>query len=186
MYFDFITRIAATNVARAYWGSRLFGVGIGLMANLLAEGASQAIRNLWFRRDDAPEDAVLLKGAESGLPIYPAESLANYRVRVGDRWNRLETLPVEAGITAELAAAGHDGVVVLQPGHPGPGLETDYYSQFWVSTSETSDAQLTAQRAIIQRAKPAEYIFRGFIITGFTGQLFAIGEAAVGEDPVGG
>src|SRR5688572_32188690 len=116
MYFDFITRIAATNVARAYWGSRLFGVGIGLMANLLAEGASQAIRNLWFRRDDAPEDAVLLKGAESGLPIYPAESLANYRVRVGDRWNRLETLPVEAGITAELAAAGHDGVVVLQPG----------------------------------------------------------------------
>jgi hypothetical protein len=188
-YVEFVARIAATPVARAYWGRRLFEVGIGLFANLMMEGAAQAVRLLWIRRDESPEDAVLLAGAESGLPIYPGESAATYKARVGDRWASWETTPHESQLNAQFAAAGFTGTtIVFQPGHPGPppDLLVPYWSQFWVETPASTDAQLNQLRGIIARYKDAEWIFRGFILTGFTSQLFAIGEAAVGEDPVGG
>jgi hypothetical protein len=165
-----------------------YGAALGLTGDLIAAGLRLVLLMPWLLEPESPDDVLSLIGAEVRMPRYPSETAAAYRARLVDAFNRYANAGTPARINAEIAAAGLVGTVTFQPGHPGPppALATPYWSQFWITTTSSSDAELSLIRAIVLKWKSVQWIFRGFILTGFTSQLFAIGEAAVGEDPVGG
>jgi hypothetical protein len=165
-----------------------YGAAIGLTGDLIAEALRLCLLMPWLLEAESPDDVLALVGSEVRMPRYQNETAAAYRARLVDYVNRYANAGTPARINAEIAAAGLNGTVTFQPGHPGPppALATPYWSQFWITTTHTDDATLSLLRAIVMKWKSVYWLFRGFILTGFTSQLFAIGEAAVGEDPVGG
>jgi hypothetical protein len=169
--------------AAAYYGTTL-----GLTGDVLAEALRCILLMPWLLEPESPDDVLSLIGAEVRMPRYPSETAAAYRARLVDAFNRYANAGTPARINAEITAAGLNGTVTFQPGHPGPppALTLPYWSQFWISTTHSTAAELDLIRAIVAKWKSVQWLFRGFILTGFTSQLFAIGEAAVGEDPVGG
>lgn len=160
-YLDLIDRITRTAATSGPYARALFGSTIGMVSNILMEGLSQAVINAWIRRDDVPLDAIFLIGAESRLPVYQNESVAAYKARVENRWQMYEF--TASAVTAQIAAAGLNGTVFLQIGHPGPNLEPNYWSQFWILTTETDSARLATITAIANKWKPVDWIFRGFV-----------------------
>lgn len=167
--------------------SGYYGATLGLTGDLLAEAVRLVLLMPWLLEDESPDDVLSLIGAEVRMPRYPSETAAAYRARLVDAFNRYDTAGTAARINAEIAAAGLTGTVTFQPGHPGPppALLVPYWSQFWITTTHSSEADLSLLRSIVMKWKSVQWLFRGFILTGFTAPIAAIGELAVGEDSVG-
>jgi hypothetical protein len=165
-----------------------FGTTIGLSGDVGFELMRLAVVGAWLNDPDSPDDVLALAGAEFRLPRYPNETSSAYRARILDAWSLYENAGTPARINAEIVAAGLSGTVTFQPLHPGPSpaLAVPYWSQFWITTTVTTGPELDTIRAIVMKLKSVYWLFRGFIFTGYTSQLFSIGEAADGEDAVGG
>jgi hypothetical protein len=183
----FLSEISPDGFAAAL-SSGYFGATLALAGDLMGEGLKQALRMAWLLEETSPDDVLALVGLELRMPRYPSETSAAYRARLVDAFNRYSNAGTPARINAEIAAAGLNGTVTFQPTHPGPppALAVPYWSQFWITTTHVDEANLGLLRAIAAKWKSVQWLFRGFIFTGYTSQLFAIGEAAVGEDAVGG
>lgn len=183
----FLSEISPDGFAGDLSGAYL-GATLALAGDLMGEGLKQALRMAWLLEGTSPDDVLALMGLELRLPRYPSETAGAYRARLVNAWSLYDTAGTAARINEQIAAAGMNGTVTFQPLHPGPppALLVPYWSQFWITTTHFSDADISVLRSIAKKWKSVRWIFRGFIITGFTSQLFTIGEAAVGEDPVGG
>jgi hypothetical protein len=92
-------------------GSRFIGVTVGLMNDILSEGAAAAASAQWlvsFRPggvNDRPEGGLDFIGQASGLPRYDAETPAEYLDRLLNRWT-LWTQGPKLTLASELASAG--------------------------------------------------------------------------------
>lgn len=79
----------------------------------------------------APEDALLLAGAERGLTHYPGEPLDTYRTRVVDAWRFWELAGTLAGMTQALASAGYRATIVEHFRDPDP----THWAEFSIAVS---------------------------------------------------
>jgi hypothetical protein len=165
-----------------------YGTTLGLSGDLGFELMWRAVAGAWLDDPLSPDDVLPLAGAEVRLPRYANETSDAYRARILNAWTLYEFAGTAARINEQIAAASLNGTVTFQPTHPGPppALLVPYWSQFWITTTHVDEASLGLLRAIAAKWKSVRWLFRGFIFTGYTSQLFAIGEAAVGEDAVGG
>lgn len=167
-----------------------YGAALGLTGDLIAEALRLCLLMPWLLETESPDDVLALVGSELRMPRYQSETAAAYRARLVDYVNRYANAGTPARINAEIAAAGLSGTVTFQPLHPGPppALLVPYWSQFWITitVADTTDAGIAEMRAIVAKWKSVYWIFRGFILTGFTAPIVSIGEDAVGEHSVGG
>lgn len=174
---------AAGENAAAY-----YGVTLGLVGDLLAEGLRLALLMPWLLEDESPDDVLPLVGSELRMPRYPTETSAAYRARLVDAGNRYANAGTFTRINAEIVAAGYSGTVYVDVSAPGPGLVTPWYSQFWILTSGISAESLATQAAIARKWKSARWMFRGFIINDpptlrdpmGVGDVVSVGEGWVG------
>jgi len=86
-------------------GEKLVG-WIGLMSDLLVEGAQQATLAGSQFSTMFPPDALALVGSERHLPQYPGESYDQYFARVWGAWEIWEQAGSDIGIIAQYAAYG--------------------------------------------------------------------------------
>lgn len=171
---------------QGYWGQRLLGICV-LVADIVSEGASEAIRAPWLAESTSPDDCLSLKGEEYMMPRYPGETAEQYRARLLAVWETWPYAGSAQAIETQLAAAGFDATVVFHSDRLGPkGQAAPYRSQFWVLLNGTptyespawgdfdwgdgtewgatdvspEDADLI--RAIVRKWKPADWVCRGF------------------------
>lgn len=172
-------------------GEAFCGLCIGLCADALAEGASQALRLPWTNDPAQPDDALPLLASERALPIYAGELTATHRLRLADAWTTYSVAGDETSIESQLALAGYAGQVVFFPGLDGPnGQPAPYWSQFWILfphgthpvTSEGfpwdsfdwddgsawgpigyTESFSSTLHGIVRKWKPGHWICRGFI-----------------------
>ncbi len=136
----------ATGIAWAFpgtLGERFLGV-LALIADTIAEGASEGIRAPWLQtHTPVPADALIELGAEYNMPRYPGESNATYLARLQGKWDAWEFAGHESAILSQLAAFGLPGAIIKTPRdwptrppvlHPVTG--TPWWSQFWVLMPE--------------------------------------------------
>lgn len=76
----------------------------------------------------APEDALMLIGAERGIRRYPEEPLGVYRTRVVDAWRYWQQAGTVPGVVAALAAAGYRAAIVEHVRDPDP----EHWAEFTV------------------------------------------------------
>lgn len=90
------------------------GIVSGLMANLMAEGASIAMQALWLIPGQ-PEDNFGYAGAHKGLFRYIAETAEQYRARLENAVALWEQGGSEELLEGQLAAAGYVGSSMHSP-----------------------------------------------------------------------
>lgn len=73
--------------ARAFWGRRLFGGAIGLMADALSEGANQSFYARLPGHSQQALDSLDQVGKDTDLFRFRGESDANWKARVRARWD---------------------------------------------------------------------------------------------------
>lgn len=69
-----------------YYGERLWGA-LGLMCDLVAEGATQAVRASWLKADTFPADALPIIGHERQIERVQPDTNAAYRTRLMQAWD---------------------------------------------------------------------------------------------------
>lgn len=85
-YRRFISQLTGgLSWAQKRLGQRYFGT-IGLLADLTAEGARQALLAHLPGNPQQAEDSLNQSGADAGMFRYRGESLASWRARVSDPW----------------------------------------------------------------------------------------------------
>lgn len=87
--------------ARAQYGSRLVGT-IGLMADLVAEGARQAFIARLPGHPEQAEDAAIQTGFDRDLIRYKYEPLSFYKVRLQNAWSAYQQGGTNIGVTREV------------------------------------------------------------------------------------
>jgi hypothetical protein len=120
-------------------GERLLGF-YALMADTIAEAASEAIRAPWLQtHTPVPEDALAELGAEYNMPRYPGETNAQYKARLQGKWDAWEFAGNESAILAQLTAFGLPDAEIYTPrdwsARPPinhPVTDTPWWSRFWV------------------------------------------------------
>lgn len=165
-------------------GAGFIGVVHGLMADITAEGASRAVRSPWLTVSDQPDDALALIGKERSLPLYPRETIAQYRARLKSAWSIYQFGGDESSIAGQLQAAGFGLCYTIDPWN-GVLTVSGYWSHFtvWIGTHTVTAAGppygsfawgdgsrygpvgLTLEdantiRAIIAKWKPVDWICR--------------------------
>lgn len=115
-----------------HYGERFTGFVIGLMSDLIAEGASQAVTNWWINSRKPPEDWLAFLGNERLLPRYPKETSLQYRQRILDAWNIWPFAGDENTIEQQLETMGFTEVQVLDAAEVPLLPPVGYWSQFWV------------------------------------------------------
>jgi hypothetical protein len=168
-----------------------------LTADLLADGLRLALRMPWLLDEESPDDILPLIGKERRMPAYPAETPAQYRLRLWRAWDAYAYAGSEFCLTDQLAAAGYPNCqVIYYPARPGPNGQSPYWSQFWIRFPEGSHEVVrigsnwdgftwddgtvwgpayfpplfvATIRGIVAKWKPVDWICRGF--------LFEIGDA---------
>lgn len=73
--------------ARAYWGRRFFGGAIGLMADALAEGASQAFYARLPGHSQQALDSLVQVGLDRDFYRFRGETDANWLARIQAAWD---------------------------------------------------------------------------------------------------
>ncbi len=73
--------------ARAYWGRRFFGGAIGLMADALAEGASQAFYARLPGHSQQAPDSLAQVGLDRDFYRFRGEIDANWLSRIAESWD---------------------------------------------------------------------------------------------------
>lgn len=135
-YVRWVERLNQQRVLRTEAGKRFIGA-IGVLANELAEGASQAVRALWVgdRAGIGPAyDGLTPAGEELSLPKYPRESWAQYHARLQRAWDDWPYAGHESSILGQLAAAGFDdpGITIYHASDWPLSGRPSWWSQFWV------------------------------------------------------
>lgn len=96
------------------WGQRFVGIMFGLLPDIIAEGASQALKAPWTSLGvDQPTDALPLLGSERRLERYAAETDANYQARLQNAWVTYQYAGTEQSIIEHLTAAGFTNVQIV-------------------------------------------------------------------------
>jgi hypothetical protein len=129
--------------SRGEWGGRFAGIVGGLLCDFIAEGAATGLAATWVvdfsprpvhLGGEQPVDALAALGDECGRPAYAAESPADHRVRLQNKW-AFWTGPPKDGLSEELAAAGYGAPRIIVPNDwvsPPDSQHPDYWSRFWV------------------------------------------------------
>jgi hypothetical protein len=126
-YREFVRRISPPWL-RDFYGERFVGMVNGLMADLISEGASQAIKAHLLLSDTSPPDALPSIGDERNMPRYPSETDAQYRDRLHGAWDAWEFAGNEdgtgtGGIIGQLNAFGLANVTILPAVNEDPRVE---------------------------------------------------------------
>ncbi len=119
---------------RRYWGERMVGGSISLFADLIMEGAAQAIKAPWLRSNTSPDDALPLIGTERSIPKVDGETAAQYRARLiaaWDLWERAGTTSYPADVLAPWGFDS-DGVFVYSWHDGDEDAASTHWSKFWV------------------------------------------------------
>jgi hypothetical protein len=167
-------------------GEAFVGVLHGVMSDLIAQGATEAIKSAWLTNPEQPDDALTLIGAERKLPGYPGETPTIYRSRLSRAWDDYQVAGDEDSIIGQLAAAGFPGAQIYDPwsasflpapywshfivrfpigSHPVTGPGQAWGSFTWGDGTLYGPTGITPQqialiRAIIAKWKPARWICR--------------------------
>ena len=118
---------------RGTWGGPLMEI-IGLVVDTALEAAYEAGAADCL---DAPTfpggDALALKGAESSIERYPAESDATYKARVKGRWTAWPQAGTAGGLLSQLAAGAFTAVIkeMRDWNWDGPAATNPNWSRFW-------------------------------------------------------
>lgn len=83
---------------RAYWGTRFIGGAIGLLFDMLAEGASIAVFVSKMGSRNFPDDSPDLLGIERNMPRFPGEATTSYTQRLKDAWKLWRESGTSGGI----------------------------------------------------------------------------------------
>lgn len=114
---------------RAYWGRRFTGGAIGLLLDMLAEGASQAIYARLPGHPEQAPDSLVQVGKDRQLFRFRGETDANWALRVQQVWDDY----TQAGTPQQLLH------VINQWGHAGwPASWIDLTSANLVESAHTS------------------------------------------------
>ena len=89
-----------------------FTSALGLMKDVFAEGAMQALRCRFV--SSCPEDALAFIGQERNLPQVPGEPVAAYRARLLNAWQAWQQAGTKPGLINQLNVLGYPNVVVLE------------------------------------------------------------------------
>ena len=122
---------------RRYWGERFLGATLGLMGDMVAEGARLAVASSKLTHPDFPVDALDLIGVERLLPRFPGEAYGTYKARLLSAWNLWRQAGTAGGIAAMFAAIGLTAEIKLPKdwnwGGEGyafsPFTNVDYYAE---------------------------------------------------------
>jgi hypothetical protein len=138
--FTALTSEIATGVWRGANGERYVGATIGILSDLMAEGAATAsqaglLYPLTPRPEDykTPLDAIERMGRDALILRYPGENhYTSLRPRVRNKWSYWAG-SLKAALLADLAAAGYPGAELYVPNDFSPAPTPDtYWSRFWV------------------------------------------------------
>lgn len=142
-YLQFVRRVVPT-VLRTEPGRRLTGT-VALVANMVAEAASQAVRASWIGDRKGPAyDALKPAGNELSLPRYPVESWSQYHARLERAWEDWQHAGHDSSLTGQLETAGFPGAQIYSalsfgwPTRPPLHWPNDvlpqsfWWSKFWV------------------------------------------------------
>jgi hypothetical protein len=119
-------------------GGKFIGVVVGLMNDVMSEGAASAASAQWlvpFRPggvNDRPTGGLDFIGQASGLPRYASETSDAYLARLLSRWTLWRGSPKDM-LLSEFVAAGYPGAEIFVPNdftpRPDPAAE---WSRFWI------------------------------------------------------
>lgn len=132
---DFAAAIVPT-VLSGFYGERLVGV-IALVADLISEGASEALKVSWLGEASSPDDALRFAAFDRNLERYPNETAAQHRARLLRAWQDWLAAGDESAIVGQLAAATFTQSVVYCQAEWLRPPETDvlgnpWWSLFWI------------------------------------------------------
>lgn len=138
--FTELTSEIATGVWRGPNGERYVGATVGVLNDLLAEGAATASQSgllypLTPRPEDykTPLDAIEQQGRDALILRYPGENhYTSLLPRVRAKWDYW-TGSIKDALLADLAAAGYPGAEIVVPNDFGTAPAPDtYWSRFWL------------------------------------------------------
>jgi hypothetical protein len=132
---DYVYSISPPWLQR-YYGERFMGGMVGLFADLMAEGMSQACLAHLLRSSTSPRDALRHLGYERMLPRYAADTDASYRNRLWQAWTTYDHVGNNTAIIEQYNAYGLSNVTietVLHDAYPFEApLDTAQWSRFAV------------------------------------------------------
>ena len=122
---------------RAKYGERFIGLNEGLGADLIAEGASQALKAPWLKTDTSPNDALPSIGDEREIERTPGETDPKYRERLYDAWDLWGEAATVLFAKNALAPFGiPDSSVTLVANYQwNPDPNSTHWSRWWVFIS---------------------------------------------------
>lgn len=129
-YVEFVRRIVPT-VLLGQMGERLSGFIGGVLWDIYARGASDAVLSPLLTRVEQPPDALPPIAEERNLAKYIAEGDLAWQARLLTAWDIWEQGGSETVIESQLAAAGYTGASVQSPLTWGR-TPLNYPSQFWI------------------------------------------------------
>lgn len=129
-YVQFVRRITPT-VLLGTMGERLSGFLLGLLWDIYAQGASEAVLSPLLTRVEQPPDALPVIADERNLAKYIAENDLQWQARLQSAWEIWEKGGSLSLIEEQLAAAGYTGASVHSPLDWGRS-PLDWPSQFWI------------------------------------------------------
>src|SRR5690606_37201251 len=110
---------------------------MGMMFDLLAEGAQAAVLASKFGSEYFAPDALDYIGVERNLPRFPGETDTNYEARLRDAWNLWRQAGTNGGIIAMFDALGIAAEIKTNADWDWDG-DTDNWSRFWVVLTDHS------------------------------------------------
>jgi len=128
---EFVQGIVPT-VFQGFYGERLVGV-LALLADLISEGASEALKVPWLREPTSPDDALRFAAFDRNLERYPNESAAQHRARLLRAWQDWTAAGDESAILGQLGAAAFEGAVIYCQGEWWRPPDTDVLGNPWWS-----------------------------------------------------
>jgi len=144
---EFVANISPPWLRRAN-GERFVGMTIGLMSDLVSEGAAQALKASWLLSDTSPPDALPEIGTERSMPRYYADSDDTYRARLHAAWAAWQFAGNEEGtgglgIVAQYVAMGLPNVSIVPAENADHRPERRSWRFELVPTIVVDDAGLT-------------------------------------------
>lgn len=130
---EFVGSIVPT-VLSGFYGERFVGV-IALLADLVSEGATEAVKVPWLAEPSSPDDALRFAAFDRNLERYPNETADQHRARLLRAWKDWQAAGDESAILGQLAAANFVGAVIYCQAEWLRPPETDVLGNPWWSLS---------------------------------------------------
>lgn len=103
------TTVQSLSYLRAYWGRRFVGGLMGLMGDVLSEGATQAFYARLPGHPEQAPDSLRQSGRDRDLVRFRGETEANWKARVRNAWDDYEqagTVPQLLRVINQWGSAG--------------------------------------------------------------------------------